>query len=384
MKNIKLSRGHIALYGFFFVHFLYLGTSSFFGKYYGEIGITDSQIGLINAMPAFVCVLIQPLWGIYSDNAKYKRNAVILGSAIGGIVFLIANSFTSFIPLLIAMTLASAAIQPATPVATAISLEYVEEKGGSFGFIRLLGTVGYQIAALVVGIVMATSLKGMFALMGIFLIISALISFWMPPVEGHQHGKEKVNYFSVLKDKRMALMLLIIFLAEITVMFNMSFIGKLQSDLGLNNTATGIITVISVLLEIPFLFFGERIYKKMSMWKWLLVALLVNGLRWIAYAHVSSVVGFILIGIPGVTVLACFEFFPALYVDEITGDEMKASAQSILTLTAFGLGKIIGSMVGGVVSEAIGLQTTYNVCGAIMIALFAIFLVPCIRMEKKE
>ncbi|MCR5273609.1 MAG: MFS transporter [Lachnospiraceae bacterium] len=384
-ENIKLSSGHISLYFFYLVFFLNLGATSFQSKYFGEIGISDVELGILNAMPAFVCVLVQPLWGSFSDKVKYKRTTLFIGCFLGAVFYISANFTTDFIPLLITITLMTAAIQPVSPVSTAISLEYVNTNGGSYGFIRLLGTLGYQIAALSVGFILADSLRGLLLLNGIFLMICTLLSFFLPPVEGHQHDiKEKVSFFSLLKDRRIFLMLLILGFAEVTNMYSVTFLGKLQGELGVSNVGTGIITVLSIVLEIPFLFFGERLYKKTTIWNWILIAIAANGLRWLGYAYVKDVIGFIIIGIPSVTVLACFEFFPALYMNEITDDKVKASAQSLLSLVTFGVAKIVGSLLGGFVSERFGIQPTYLICAFIMAIIFALSIIPCRRMNKAE
>ncbi|MCR5469208.1 MAG: MFS transporter [Lachnospiraceae bacterium] len=373
LHNIKLTRGHFSLYLFYMIYFLNLGAMSFQSKYFGELGISDAELGILNAMPAFVCVLVQPLWGSFTDNQKYKKTTLIIACALAAIFYAAAHFSLEFIPLLICITLMTAVAQPIGPVSSAISLEYVKEKGGNFGFIRLLGTLGYQISALCLGFVFTKSLRGILLMNALFLMICTVIAYFLPPIEGHQHEiKEKVSYFSLLKDKRIALLLLILGLAEITNMFSVSFIGKLQGNLGFNNAMTGIITVLSIILEIPFLFFGERLYKRMSIWNWVKLAIFVNGLRWLGYAFVDSVWGFILIGIPSVTVLACFEFFPALYLNDVTDDKLKASAQSLLSLVTFGVSRIIGSLLGGCISEYIGIQPTYLLCAIVMAGIFVL------------
>lgn len=383
-ESVKFTRGHLSLYFFYLLYFVNLGATSFHSKYYGEIGITDAQIGVLNAMPAFVCVLVQPFWGNLTDNMKYKKTALFIGCTLGGLLYIAANFTTDFLLLLIVITLMTAVTQPVSPVSTAISLEYVQKEGGSFGFIRLLGTLGYQASALMVGFLLTNSLRGILLINGSFLLICTFISFFLPPIEGHQHNAvKKVSFFTLFEDKRIALMLIILGLAEITNMFSVSFLGKLQGDLGVSNIGTGIITVVSIMLEIPFLFFGERLYKKTSIWNWILIAIAVNGLRWLGYAFVKDVTGFILIGIPSVTVMACFEFFPALYLNEITHDEVKASAQSLLSLVTFGVSRIVGSLLGGFISNIIGIQPTYFICFLSMGVIFIFAAFACKKMNAK-
>ena len=54
MLSVLKDRKMVSLYVFFIVYFFSIGITTYSGRFYGEIGLTDSQIGLISALPASV------------------------------------------------------------------------------------------------------------------------------------------------------------------------------------------------------------------------------------------------------------------------------------------------------------------------------------------
>ncbi|MDO4460657.1 MAG: MFS transporter [Clostridia bacterium] len=381
-------RGLGMIYLFFLVYFFYNGFMSFMPKYYGEIGITDSQIGLINAASALASTCAQPIIGSLTDRAKYKKTVIAVSAIISGVLYFLTGLTVKFVPVLIGMACISMVNLSIMPGVNTIALEYTTKnklgKLGNYGPIRMVGTMGYQIGALGIGIILSGNLRNLLYVMAAILIISAFIVFALPNVEGHQHEGRKVSYFSLFKNKKVVMMMGMIFLAEITQQFNQNFLTKMQGDMGMSNASTGLITFLSVVLELPICFFGFKLYKKLPIWWWLIVAYVVNALRWFAYSFAKTPTEFILIGLPGVTIMACFELFPAFYLNEIIEDELKASAQGLLSIFTFGIPRIIGCLVGGFIAESIGLPSVYRMNGIILIVLTVVFIVPCMKMSKAD
>ena len=384
----KAKKELAVIYAVFIMYFIHNGLNSFMPKYFGEIGISDSQIGVINAVAAIVSSLCQPFWGSLTDRVKYKKYIAMTAAFLSGGVYFLTGLTVKFVPVLIGISFISMVNMNFMPCMNAIALEHITKhrtgRLADFGILRMMGTVGYQTGALAIGLVLSGNLRSLLFVMGADLIAVLMLSFFLPNVEGHQNKGEKVSYFSLFRDRRVVMLMGMIFLAEITQQFNQNFLTKLQGDLGMSNASTGIITFLSVGLELPICFFAYKIYKKFSMWTWLLIAFVVNALRWFAYSQATTSVQFILIGLPGVTIMACFELFPAFYLNEIISDKLKASAQGMLSIFTFGLPKVVGCLAGGFIADNIGLQQVYFYCGIYLIILAAVFIVPCRKMTALD
>jgi len=377
----KALRAYIPMYAFYILYFIYLGTSSFQSRYFSEIGMTDSQIGLISSIPAIAGLAAQPVWGTFSDRVQHKRTILILGSGAAGIALIATGFLSGFLPVLIGMTLITVSLICVIPTANSIAMEY---SSTLMGPLRMTGTIGYQIGAVALGFILTASLHGLMQIMGVLMLLCALLARFEPPVKGHQFGREKVSYIAVFRDKKILFLLITLLICTTTTQYYNTFFVKMLGDLGFDNATTGIITFVSIFFEIPFLFFSHKLYKKATLWTWLLIGMAVNAVRFACLGFAETLPLILLINIPTVTVMGCFEFFPALYLNDAVDEKLKGSAQSALNLSFAGGAKLLGSLLGGFLGDTYGLQTGFVCCGCILAAAFLVLFVPCRRLAKAE
>lgn len=373
-----------ALYVFHLVYFIIYSATTFLPKYFGELGLTDGQIGMLMSLPAIAGVIMQPFFGALTDRVRQKRFVVIgLLAGLAAISFAM-NQMTGFLWLLGGMTLFNILQLPVAPAATAIALEYTAETGRGYGPIRLLGTVGYQIGALGIGLVLVGSLQGLYRVIGLIALAACVSACFLPPVAGHQHGQKKVSMGVLLRNRYIVALLVMVLIGTITTQFYMSFFSKYLGDLGISNAMTGIMLFISVAMEIPFLIFGDRLARRFSIWQCLMAGLVLCAIRWLGLAFAKTPWLILIFQIPGVSVMACFEFFPALYINRRVPDALKGSAQTAVMIVSFGISKAIGSLLGGFVSDRIGIPAVFAINGIALIIAIAILWQPAKKLMAAE
>ena len=375
---------YYALHLFYFVYFIMNGFTTFVSKYYGEIGMSDAQIGLLTSIPTLIALCFMPALGALSDRVPKKRYLLAVELALMASSCFVIVRCPDFASLLIAVSAFITFYVAVSPISTAISLEHCTEIGKPFGPIRLMGTLGYQFGALLVGLILSKSLKSLYPLMGVSLLAACALTFLLPNVAGHQHSRKKVPIRKVFADPHIRWLYGMILFATVTSQFYMAFFAKHLGDLGMSNSTASWITLLSVLPELPFLFFGDRLVHKTSIWNWLLIGFLLNGVRWLGLAFSTTPALIILFQLFGVTVMACFEFMPAFYLNHRVPPELTGSAQSMLSLTAFGAGKVIGSLLGGLFSEMAGIPTVFAFNGAMLLIGCIIFWKPTRRLIRED
>lgn len=391
------NRGMGTLSAFYIVYFIYIGFSTFASRYFAQIGLSEAQIGVLTSVPALVAMCFMPMWGALADRVRLKKLLLAALTAGSGVSFLLVDACTDFTrlgqagatkfwPLLALLMLNCFFGQSVMPNATSIAIEYTQSIGKSYGPIRMLGTVGYQAGALLIGLICAHSLRYLYTWQALAIFAAALIALTLPRVGGHQYGGEKISPLRVLKEKRCRLLLAMVFIGTCTSMFYQSFFGAFTQQMGLSNTMTSVITWISVALEIPMLYFAHRLMRWRSIWQWVLIGYVVTGLRWLGFflaARMNSAGMLIAAQIPAVTVLACFEFLPSLYLGSIVAPELSSSAQTILNLTSFGVARFFGGLLGGFVSQKIGMETMFAIFGVLLLAAAAVFYPVCKGMKNE-
>lgn len=399
-----MNRGIARLSGFFLVYFIYLGLGTFGSKYFAEIGLTESQIGILTSGPAIISMCFMPMWGAIFDRARVKKYVLVLVIILAGALLMgvdaltdftkvdaatgrIAGEATRFLPLFGLLTLFAIFNQPVIPNSTSIAIEYARSVDKTFGPIRMMGTMGYQLGVLLVGMICAVSLRRLYTYQGIAMIFAGFIALTLPNVQGHQYGGKKISPLATLKDKRIRVLLAMIFVASWSTMFYQALFGAFLDSMGISNRISSMITWVSVVLEIPMLFFSSKLLRLRGVWGWMRIGFLVNGIRWIGFFAASRLGSWpllLLAQIPAVTATACLEFFPQLYVGEIIAPELSSSAQSMINITIFGLGRVVGGLLGGFISQAIGLDTMYLALGMILLIATTVVWPMCGKMARED
>ena len=378
-------KGLISLYIFYAVNFIATGMSTFVPKYYGEIGLTDGRIGVISAVAAFIALGAQPLWGTLADRSKAMRSVLAAALALSGVAcFFVRPASGSFPLLLVVVTLYSTFWLPAMPVGNAIAIEYTARTGHNFGPVRMMGTIGYQVGILLTGVILAASLSGLYPLMGAAILLTAGCALLLPGVRGYQHGGKRVPITVFFRDRTLMLLFVVAFLANIAHQFNLTFFSKHLGDLGFGNALTGLITVLGVVLEIPFLLFGDRIMRRFPIWTWLIIGLATESLRFMLLAFVRTPTLIVLAQLLSIAHLACFEFIPFIYLGRVTEKPLLSSVQSVYQMISFGIARIVGSLLGGALADAAGIPAVYGMCGGMLLAAVAVFFIPLWAHARRE
>ncbi len=386
MANDKwaVNRPYYALYAYHLVYFSVNGLTAFLSTFYKEIHMTDSLIGVLTSVPSLVALALAPLIGAISDRVPRKRYVMTASLLLTAVACFCVPLCGSFWPLMLAVCGFTIAGTGGMPVATTISLEYCNQVHRPYGPVRMVGTIGYQLGLVLVGLLLGQSMRNLYPLMGIIALISAGITLFMPNVAGHQRKANPVPLRRLFADPHVCWLLGMILFATISSQFYMSFFTKHLSDLGIRNDTASVIALLSVLPELPFLLFADRLIKRTSVWNWLLIGMLLNGVRWIGLALCSTAAPIIAFQLLGVTVMACFEFVPAFYLARRVPPELAGSAQSVLTLTTFGVGKVIGSLLGGLICERTGIPAVFLFNGAMLLAGCLVFWRPTRRLIGEE
>lgn len=375
----------LALYLFYGVNFMATGMTTFAAKFYGEIGLSDGRIGLIAAVLALVALFAQPAWGMLADRARDMRRVLAAALALAGLMcFLVLPASSRFIPLLIVLTLYNAFTLPAMPVGNAIAIEYTDAHGRSFGPVRMMGTLGYQAAILITGFVLARSLRGLYPAMGAVLLAAAGAALLLPKVQAAAPARRRADIRVFFRDKTLLLLFAVAFLANIGHQFNLTFFSKHLGDLGMSNTVTGFITAFSLLLEIPFLLIADKLMKRLSIWTWMTIGLVLGAVRYALLSVVRAPALIVLAQMLSIAQLSCFEFFPQIHLGRVTRKDLLASVQSVYTVITFGIARIAASLIGGAVADAAGIPFMYGLCAGIMAVTAAAFFIPMRRQARAD
>ncbi|MGI6173554.1 MAG: MFS transporter [Christensenellales bacterium] len=374
-------KGYMRLLILYAMYFIPLGASSYTAVFLGGRGMTNAQIGILSSIPPLIALTVQPLWGMASDRAHYKRSVLSVCFFLSAAASLWVDRAYAFIPLMLAMTGFNAAAQGLMPISTSICMEYTQGSRHGFGPIRLAGSISYQLVVLLLGFILSEGMPNLYRIMSILYIACGLYALLAPPVRGYQYAEQKVSPFAVLKDRRILFLFSMTFCGKAASIYSVSFYNKYAQELFGSNSAMSVLAFLAVLPEIPFLMVSNRIMRKFRVTTWALIGFGLTALRFLGIASARSFWLMTLLQIPQVAVMACFEFYPSLYLNSIVDKKLRSSVQSVSTLVTFGLTQLSGSLLGGFLADTYGIQTGFLVYGLFLLAAIAVYFVPARNMN---
>jgi hypothetical protein len=144
-------------------------------------GITEAQIGVINALPILVMMVLNLVVGRIADRAKDWRSVIIIGcmaTAVASVGLLFVSGFWA---ILLFWTLTVLPMAATGPVVDAAVMRLTRRRGSDFGVIRAWGTVGFMTFNALAGVFAAWWGPAFFIPLFVGLsVLRAVASLYLP------------------------------------------------------------------------------------------------------------------------------------------------------------------------------------------------------------
>ena len=209
------------------------------------------------------------------------------------------------------------------------------------------------------------------ALLGLTL----LSTFALPETPGRQAmGGEKMSMTRLFKMKDLMLLLAFVLPMQATMGYFYTFFSNHFLTLpGSDNALLGACYLISACSETPYLFFSDRLFKKLGPGKLLCFSGISLTIRWLIlaftrdyrlamFSQIFHGWGFIVMTVS-----------LSKYINVVVPGELKASGQMLLAVVSFGIARVIGNFGGGLLADAIGMQKVFFVSAGICVVTSLIF-----------
>ena len=361
---------------FSFNFFLYAGMAMvlpYMVLFYQNLGFSGAQIGLLSGITPLITMLFAPVWTGLADTSGRHRLILSLTLAGAAISILAFSSFSTFAAILFLAILYYAFISPANAFADSATMYMLGDGKDKYGQVRVGGTVGFGISALLAGnLVQSYGLKIAFYGCAVLLVFGLIISQKLLHNPIRPSRQTNGNFRALLVNPRWQLFLALAFAGGVSIAGNNTYLFPYLKELGAPESLMGLAMTIGTITEIPILFFGHYLLRRLKPYGLLILAMLVTGARLLLFAAANSPEQILIMQLlNGLT-------FPAMwvagvaYVDEIAPPGLSATAQGMFGAMVFGFGAAVGGFIGGPLLETVGGHGIYLTFGIIVMAVLAL------------
>jgi len=299
------------------------------------------------------------LVGLVADKFFATEKILATLHLVGGALLFLVAKQTSFVMVYTTLLLYCFCYMPTMALANSLSFRQMKDTKEEFGAVRVLGTAGWIVAGLIVGLmkVEATSLPlQLAAIVSLLMGVYCLTLPHTPPL-AKSEGATPSGIFPkeaifLLKDRSIAVFAIASFLVCIPLQFYYAFTNLFLNQIGVSNAAgkmtVGQISELLCMLLIPWFFrrLGVKYMLVSGMLAWVLRYALfaygnVGGKMWMLW------LGLALHGI-------CYDFFfvtGQIYIDRKASTALRAAAQGLIYFITYGMGMFVGSWLSGAVVE---------------------------------
>ena len=326
---------------FYFTYYMGPGAAVvFLPIWLSEKGISTEQIGLINAIPVLVILLLNLVVGRLADKASDWRQVIVIGALIAGIVPIGLFFVNEFWGILLFWTLCSLPGGAVGPVLDAATMRMTRRNGSDFGTIRAWGTVGYMLFNALTGFLVVWYGSVIFVPLFVGLaLLRAAVSLQLPAFRAPP-GQPTVAAVQPAAGKLLEIIVRPWFFLPLvgfamvfgTHIFLNGFGALLWKAQGIPENIIGPLIALGSASEAAMMFIWRRFGGRVSARYMILLSAVVSVLRWVAMAFAPPVPVLVLLQLThGITFaigyLGCVHF-----IANWTSEDIAAETQSLFTV----------------------------------------------------
>lgn len=369
---------------YFFAPMSIGAVNAFAGIWFGSLGLLPAQIGIINATPLALVLLIGFLVGRLADRADDWRRVIVIGSALSGIIPIGLFFSDGFWSVLFVWTFGVTTQMSILPIVDAAAMRMSRRRGSDFSIYYAWKTIGYLLMVFISGLLIAHFGTPFFLPLFVGLsLLRGLMAQGLPKFrDPHDIPSPEKPHIPIrrLMTPWFVLPLLAWSMVHCTHFVLNGFLGLLWLQQGLSPMTIGLLIAASGIPEAALFFAFKRFAAHFSPRVLILGSTLAGVVRW-----------GILSTAPGVEILFLLQFLNAFtyalgflactnFIADRTSHDIAAQAQSFFTTLQYGIA-ILALLGFGWLAEIYG--ATAFLASAAIAALGGLLVLASFILDKE-
>jgi nucleoside transporter len=344
----------------FLEYFIWGGWYVTVGTWLGEtLHFSGTEIGLVAGTTAIGAIISPFIAGWMADRFFATQKVLAVLHGVGALLLWMAASRASFGPVYWLVLLYACFYMPTLALTNSLAFRQMRDPKIEFGPIRVLGTLGWIVAGLLIGgLRLEASAMPLRIAAGASLLMAiyCLTLPHTPPLATAKAFRPSdlfpVDALRLFRDRSFAVFVLASFLICVPLQFYYAFTNLFLNEIGIHNAAGkmtgGQMSELICMLLIPWFF------RRLGVKYMLIAGMSAWAIRYALFAWGNGGAGMWMLWGGIVLHGICYDFFfvtGQIYVDRKAPLALRAAAQGLITLITYGAGMLLGSWLSGAVVD---------------------------------
>lgn len=376
-----LLRARISIAGYYFLLFAAVAfTHPFFPVFLRERGFSYGQVGAVLSVFSLTGAITSILLGWRSDQTRRRRRYIIGTMLVGATGYLLFPYVYSFGVALLLAAVIGGCIMSSQSVMMALVVDLFRQQGtaGSFGRLRVFGTIGYLLILLTLVLWPNSPLLApsrMFTSVALLLALSALIVLLTPenPEELEESARLSANeVLYLLRRRDIALYIVAHFCFVGALMTATANLSLYLQWMEATKSFISLAYMTSALFEMPFMVLTGKLSDRIGRTRVLAIAFISLPVRLLLLTMFRAPVPVLLTQtMHGLTFSIITAVSMAFIADRVE-PRLRASGQGLL-MAAASLASATMPVIAGIIADAWGLPALYGTLLALSLVGAGVF-----------
>jgi len=345
----------------------------FINVYYRSLGLSGTQIGLINTLAPLAGMVGATLWGMLNDRWGKPRRLfliVVPGAILASLGLALGQSFGW-------LALCAAVHQffgsPLIPLTDSTTLSLLGEQRGSYGKYRVWGTFGFSLTSAMIGFILArTGLRSMFIFYACIYLGLLVASRRLPDVSFSMGRAPSRGVGPMLRQRRWVIFAISVFLMWMALNSAIAFLNITLKAMGASEGLIGLSWTMAAAAETPVMLASAYLLRSVGPARLVLIGYLGYVVRMLLYSVMPSP-GWA----PAINALNAVSYAPfwlgmVAYVAELAPENLKTTAQGLMG-SVMALASMVGALVGGWLFDSVGSGGLFRVMSGFCLLALVLF-----------